>query len=239
MREENSGAKRFISAYNRIDQALRTIYSVKRSMTFTDMIRKVAGVNTIVSKFEEDLIDFSRLRNAIVHRSGEEIIAEPNTSVVEQIEKISRLISTPPKVIDCIKKRSVFSVDSSVSLREIITSMGRLGYSVVPVYTSGTLMGVINRKMIIDGISEIIKSGNDLEEAFDQPIENVLDVFSQTNHYEIVSKNITVENLMYIFTQNRKLTSVILTENGNYNEKPIAVVVSSDIIDLNKILDNY
>ena len=130
-------------------------------------------------------------------------------------------------------------MDSSVSLREIITSMGRLGYSVVPVYTSGTLMGVINRKMIIDGISEIIKSGNDLEEAFDQPIENVLDVFSQTNHYEIVSKNITVENLMYIFTQNRKLTSVILTENGNYNEKPIAVVVSSDIIDLNKILDNY
>ena len=74
--EENKNAKRFINAYNRLDQGLRDIYSIKRSLNYSDMIRKVASVNTVVQKFEEDLIDYGRLRNAIVHGSCEEIIAE-------------------------------------------------------------------------------------------------------------------------------------------------------------------
>ena len=80
--EKNELAKRFISAYNRLDQGLRDIYSIKRTLNFADMIRKVATVNTVVKKFEEDLIDYGRLRNAIVHRSSDEIIAEPNVDVL-------------------------------------------------------------------------------------------------------------------------------------------------------------
>ena len=57
MDNKNKNATRFIAAYNRLDQGLRDIYSIKRTLTFSDMIRKVASVNTVVSKFEEDLID--------------------------------------------------------------------------------------------------------------------------------------------------------------------------------------
>ena len=71
MENKNVNAARFISAYNRLDQGLRDIYSIKRTLNFADMVRKVASVNTVVASFEEDLIDYGRLRNAIVHRSGE------------------------------------------------------------------------------------------------------------------------------------------------------------------------
>ena len=239
MQVDNPGARRFIVAYNRLDQGLRMIYSIKRSLTFTDLIRKVATVNTIVKKFEEDLIDYGRLRNAIVHKSTEEIIAEPNMEVVEKLEKIARLINTPPKVVDCLKKRNVYSVDGTATLKEVISQMGKFGYSIIPAYLSGTLIGVINRKMIVDSVAKFISYGKSLDEAINQPISDCTSIFYETSHYEVVSKNITVENLLYMFDQNRKLSSVILTENGNYNEQPVAVVVSADIIDLNKILDNY
>ena len=85
MERKNANAVRFIAAYNRLDQGLREIYSIKRTLTYSDMIRKVANVNTVVSKFEEDLIDYGRLRNAIVHKSSDEIIAEPNIDVVEKL----------------------------------------------------------------------------------------------------------------------------------------------------------
>ena len=49
----------------------------------------------------------------------------------------------------------------------------------------------------------------------------------------------TIENLLYMFQQNRKLSSVILTENGNYTEPAKMVIVTADTIDLNNILDNY
>lgn len=237
--EENVNAKRFITAYNRLDQGLRDIYSIKRSLTFSDMIRKVATVNTVVSKFEEDLIDYGRLRNAIVHRSSDEIIAEPNTAVVEKLEKIARLINTPPKVIESLRLRKVYSVSGDATLKDVVLEMGKSGYSVVPVYISDTLVGVINRKMIVDSVAKIIESGKDLDEAINEPVSKQIDIFNETNHYEVAPVALTVENLLYMFAQNRKLSSVILTENGNYNEPPKAVVVSADIIDLNKILENY
>ena len=237
--ETNKNAKRFISAYNRLDTGLRDIYSIKRTLNYSDMIRKVATVNIVVQKFEEDLIDYGRLRNAIVHGNSEEIIAEPNASVVEKLEKIARLINTPPKVIDCLRSRQVYAVSGDSTLKEVIYKMGRMGYSIIPVYIENTLIGVINRKMIIDSISNFIKEGRDISMAMDEPISECTNIFSETSHYEIVPANITIENLLYIFEQNRKLSSVILTENGNYNEEPKAVVVSADIIDLNKILDNY
>lgn len=237
--EENVNGKRFIAAYNRLDQGLRDIYSIKRSLTFSDMIRKVATVNTVVAKFEEDLIDYGRLRNAIVHRSSDEIIAEPNTAIVEKLERIARLINTPPRVVDSLRPRQVYSVSGDTTLKEVIVSMGKSGYSVVPVYISETLVGVINRKMIVDSLEKIISSGDDLDEKIDLPVSKCIDVFNETSHYEVAPITLTVENLLYMFGQNRKLSSVILTENGNYNEPPKAVVVSADIIDLNKVLDNY
>lgn len=239
MEEKNINATRFIAAYNRLDQGLRDIYSIKRTLNFADMIRKVASVNTVVSKFEEDLIDYGRLRNAIVHKSGDEIIAEPNIEVVEKLEKIARIINTPPRVIDCIKPRRVFTASGETPLKEVILEMHKDGYSIVPVYISHTLVGVINRKMVVDGIGKFIEENKDIDDAINEPIASCLDIFNETNHYEVAPASITVENLLYMFQQNRKLSSVILTENGNFDEPAKAVLVSADLIDLNTILDNY
>lgn len=239
MEEKNINATRFIAAYNRLDQGLRDIYSIKRTLNFADMIRKVASVNTVVAKFEEDLIDYGRLRNAIVHRSGDEIIAEPNIEVVEKLEKIARIINTPPKVIDCIKPRRVFTASGDTPLKDVIREMKKDGYSVVPVYIAQTLVGVINRKMVVEGIGKFIEENKDIDDAIKEPVAQCLDIFNETNHYEVAPTSITVENLLYMFQQNRKLSSVILTENGNFNEPARAVLVSADLIDLNTILDNY
>lgn len=236
---KNVNAKRFITAYNRLDQGLRDIYSIKRTLNFADMIRKVASVNTVVAKFEEDLIDYGRLRNAIVHKSGDEIIAEPNIEVVEKLEKIARTINTPPKVIDCIRPRKVFTASGETPLKDVIREMTKDGYSVVPVYISQTLVGVINRKMVVEGIGKFIEANKDIDEAIVEPVANCLDIFNETNHYEVAPASITVENLLYMFQQNRKLSSIILTENGNFDEPARAVIVSADLIDLNTILDNY
>ena len=237
--EQNQLANRFISAYNRLDQGLRDIYSIKRTLNFSDMIRKVATVNTVVKRFEEDLIDYGRLRNAIVHRSTDEIIAEPNVDVVEKLEKIARIINTPPRVVECLRPRQVFSVSGDTILRDVVGEMWKKGYSVVPVYISGTLVGVINRKMIVDGIGRFIANGKDIDDAMQEPVSKCLDIFNETSHYEVAPSSLTVENLMYMFQQNRKLSSVVLTENGNYTEPAKVIIVSADIIDLNSILDNY
>lgn len=239
MEEKNANAKRFIAAYNRLDQGLRDIYSIKRQLSFSDMVRKVATVNTVVARFVEDLLDYGRLRNAIVHESNDEIIAEPNIEVVEKLEKVARIINTPPRVIESLRPRKVYSVTGDETLKNVIVIMKREGYSVVPVYINDTLVGVINRKMIVEAVAKFVETGADIDKSIDEPVAKVLDIFGQTSHYEVAPSSLTIENLLYMFQQNRKLSSVILTEGGNFDEPPKAIVVSADIIDLNNVLDNY
>ena len=67
-------ASRFIDAYNKIDHSLRAQYNLKRGQSFADVVRRCAELNSIVRKFEDLLIDYARLRNAIVHSSYDDMI---------------------------------------------------------------------------------------------------------------------------------------------------------------------
>lgn len=234
-----SNGERFISAYNRLDQGLRSIYNIKASLGFGEVIRKVAPINSIVKKYEDDLIEFGRLRNAIVHSSGEVLIAEPNLEVVEKLEQIARIATTPPRVVDTLAKRKVYSVLGDTPVGEVCLKMFESGYSIVPVYIKNTLVGVITRKMIVDSIGASIKAGVAVEKLLSQPVASALDVLNVSNHYEVAPSSITIDSMIFMFQQNRRLSAVIITKNGNYDEEPLAVVVTSDLIDLQVVLDNY
>lgn len=234
-----TNARRFINAYNRLDKGMRDIYGIKPAVSFSDCVRKVAGVNSVIKKYEDDIIEFGRLRNAIVHRSGEETIAEPNTSVVEKLEHIARLICTPPRVMDTVANRSIYIVDSRTPLEDVLVQMFKTGYSVVPVYDRDDLVGVINRKMIVEAVGATISAKIELEKLVKMPVSEALDLSSSSNSYEVVASNTTIDNILYLFQSSRKLSVVIITKNGNYNEKPVGMVVTSDTIDMQTILDNY
>ena len=62
-----SRARRFINCYNQIDQALRVQGDMSKSISYTEAIRKASRTNGIVKKYEDALVDYGRLRNAIVH----------------------------------------------------------------------------------------------------------------------------------------------------------------------------
>ena len=234
-----SNGERFIVAYNRLDQGLRNIYNIKASLGFGEVIRKISPINSIIKKYEDDLIEIGRLRNAIVHASGDTLIAEPNTEVVERLEQIARIVTTPPRVLDTLAKRKVYSVEGSTPLGEVCLKMFESGYSIVPVYIKNTLVGVINRKMIVDSIGAGIKAGVVLDNLLKQPVASALDVLNVSNHYEVAPSSVTIDSMIFMFQQNRKLSTVVITKNGNYDEEPLAVVVTSDMIDLQTVLDNY
>ena len=234
-----SNAERFITAYNRLDKTIRDIYNFKPALTFSDVIRKASEVNYVVKKYEDDLIDYGRLRNAIVHRSNDQTIAEPHDEVVETMEKIVRLVTSPPKAMQTIVNRSVFIADGEVALSKLLVEMQKNGFSNVPIYLGDTLVGVLNRKMVIDAFGDAVFNGKDLDEFVENRIVDCLSVLDVNNHYEVVSSNVTIDNILYMFQQNRRLSTIIITPEGKYNEKPVGIVVTADIIDIQAILDNY
>lgn len=237
--KQKTNAERFITAYNRLDKTIRDIYNFKPALTFSDVVRKSAEMNYLVKKYEDDLIDYGRLRNSIVHRSDDRVIAEPHDDVVEKMEKIVRAITTPPCVMQTIANRSVFIADGKVATNRILVEMSKNGFSNVPIYLDKTLVGVLNRKMIVDGIGTAILEQKDVDDFLNDPIVDCLSVLDVNNHYEVVSSTATIDNILYMFQQNRKLSTIVITPNGRYDEFPVGIIVTADLIDIQAILDNY
>ncbi len=233
-------AERFIKAYNQLDYTIKNLYNFKRGMPFSDCIRRAVPLNSVIRKFEDELVDYSRLRNAIVHstQNTDEIIAVPKKEVVEKLEHITKLICTPPRVYDSVCRKDVLCVENTVSVCETISLIAKSGYSNLPVYKNGEILGVANGQRILNKLGNVINNHENVcEFIHNTKIEDIIS--SDQNFYTIAPKSLTINEALDLFSENRKLLVILITPNGNYLEMPIGIVTVSDILDINKILDNY
>ncbi len=234
-------AKRFISCYNTIDQALRVQGNMSKSISYTEVIRKAARTNGIVRKYEDVLIDYGRLRNAIVHSADDsQVIAEPNQDVVENYEKIASLICTPPLAVDTICNKNFASLNYDVLIKDVMVYIYQSGFSSIPIYKDGMLIGVANATKITRLLGKKMYQKVDIKEFLEtETIESALKDLQEDNYYTITNEKTTLDKILALFSENRKLLLIVITKNGSLLEKPIGIVTAGDIMDINKILDNY
>ena len=237
----SDNAKRFISAYNQIDQTLRSQYDLSKSISYTEAVRKSARMNAFVKKHEDKLIDYGRLRNAIVHSYNENlVIAEPHLEVVEEYEKIATAICTPPLAINTVINRDVHTLTHDTLLCDVIEKIYKTGNSNFPVYKEGMLIGVANSRKLIKEIGKKIYEKRDLDDYVSTTsIEEAINEFGQDPYYTIANKEVTLDKILNYFAENRKLSLIIITETGSLLEQPIGVIAIGDIMDVNKKLDSY
>ncbi len=237
---EKTRAERFIEAYNSIDYTLRARYSLNRSMSFSDLIRKAVSLNYVVRKYEDDLIDYGRLRNAIVHQGNRNfVMAEPHQNIVEHIEKIDKILNTPPKAID-VCRRDVLTTEASVSMEDVIKLIASSNYSNIPVYKGKELIGIANGQKILDAFGMyLISGGKPLTFLKHAKIEDMMTKIKDSGYYEVGSIELTVEEALNKFHDNPKLLAILLTKNGKSTDQPLGIVTGGDAIALNKVLDTF
>ncbi len=241
-KKAGDNAKRFINAYNKIDHALRAQYNFKRGQSFGDMVRRCTAINSIVRKYEDILIDFSRLRNAIIHNGNDEfVIAEPHEDVTLKMEKIAELISKPPLVINTVCRKDLIICNGDESVANVLAKMYESGYSNIPVYKNNRFEGMANAQKLINTIGEICYMGKSMDELL--KTTTILDAInyqkSTSVYYELVSADITIDQALNKFFANRKLLALLITKNGEPDQAAIGIVTVGDIMDINMIMDNY
>ena len=234
-------ATRFLKAYNNLDYALRTQYNFKRSMAFSDVIRRSVVLNSVVRKYEDLLVDYGRLRNAIIHSGNEtEIIAEPHLNVVEKLEKIAELVCTPPKVLETICKKDVLTIGANETIEKTMLTISRSGYSNLPVYENDKLIGVANGQKLLDNLGKVVGNGISLDEYIKATtIKEVISLNIGDVYYTVESADLSLEKALDIFYRNRKMLVILITKDGLRDEKPLGIVSVADVMDINNILENY
>ncbi len=236
-----TNAERFIAAYNNIDYSLRTIYNFKRSMSFSDVIRRSVVLNSVVRKYEEDLIDFGRLRNAIIHNGNSKyIIAEPHDDIVDKIERLANIITEPPEAIDRVGNKEVITINSDMKVGEAIELIYRTGYSNLPTYEEDRLVGILNGRKLINVIGKKIGEGMNIQEFFTEySVGDIINEMGDDYYFILANEKLTVDEAMNSFENNRKLLIILITKGGKETGKPLKIISSADIIDMKRILDVY
>lgn len=236
-----TNAMRFIRAYNSIDATLRSVYGFQASMGYAEVIRRAADKSSVVSAYESKLIHYGRLRNAIVHQGKhEEIIAEPHDDVVAEFEHIEAILCRPPLFTDCCPQKGVTVIDYTVPMAEAIERMTKVESSTMPVVKGGRLVGVLTNKRIVASIAAARAKEEDAEQFLQKtPVKDVILPSDYGVYYEVVGKDVRIDEILTRFTKNRKLLALVLTANGMQEEKPLSIVTIGDLTVLERILDDY
>lgn len=239
---QKSNARRFLDAYNNIDYALKTRYNINRSTGFSDLVRKAVAINYVVRKYQDELIDYGRLRNAIIHNNNEDyVIAEPHIEVVKNIEHIEKLLTTPPKAVETVARREVLTTNAGRSMREVITLMASSNFSNIPVYNDQKeLIGVANGQKILNSMGQFLLAGGKCSAFLDNvQIEDMLSTLQNSNYYVVKNSKCTVEEALDEFDKNHKLLAILFTKNGNKNELPVGIMTGANVVEAQKILEDY
>ena len=238
-----SNAPRFLQSYNRIEAQLKLLYNAKATANFTDLVKRCSDLDITVRRYASELIDYGKLRNAIVHRttgaSDETVIAVPCDEVVQNIEFIEAMLCRPPRLIDAIKVKKIASVFADKPILTAVTAFRENWQKSLIVYDHGTMVGVINSYGLYSEIEIRVKAGDDLEKFFKEtPCRDVVHE-SEMEKYCIMSQDATVFEVFVAFEERKNLLAVIVTENGVFGEKVLSIVTPSDFPRINRFLENY
>ena len=238
---DTRNATEFINAYNKIDAQLRELYGYKPAQSFTDVVRRSAEKNAVVRKYENELADYARLRNAIVHQSTDgRIIAVPCDDVVENILLIERLLCSPPTVGETLQDKRIVSIEAELSLRQAVILMARTGYSNIPVYRGKRMIGIVNNRRVLRELGDVLAQGRSADAWLSEtPVADILAESDLFVYYKYIGKKDSLQEIVDAFEENRKLLAVCVSENGRAGERVVNFVTSADLPRINKLLEDY
>lgn len=226
-------SERFITAFNRIELAVRTIAGVKEHRPFYRVLDQAKKNSPLIRKYEGDLRAYADLRNAIVHNrtSTEFVIAEPHKKVVENIEHIDELLAKPKLVGQLFRKR-VLIFQTTDSLSETLKVIHKQKYTQFPVYTNQQFKGLLTTVGITNWLASSM-----LGPHMPRRIPTLGDILhheKNEKNYKFISRTLTIYEAEEIFKQGvergRRFEALLITEHGKPHQKLLGIVTPIDIM---------
>lgn len=225
-------SERFEVAFNQIHAQLKRLVKGTRSDAFAELLHHAGLRHSLVKKFQDDLRQFARLRNALVHEKTKQnyYIAEPHAEIVSKIEEIAQFLHSPPKVTT-IASKSVVTFEVEDRLEEVLREIVRYPFSQFPVYEGERFAFLLTKGGITSWMaSQINQSVISLEDVILEELKS----YHSKHNVAFIHEEADIFRLEDVFEEQvqkgRKLEAVIVTEQGTKREKPRAIITPWDLI---------
>jgi predicted transcriptional regulator len=231
--KEQNLSERFEVAFNLIDETIKekVNYHDKR---FTVLVREGAKSHQLIDRYKDDLEQYAKLRNAIVHDKKEIgfYIAEPHIEVVKHIEQLAKIFTSPNYALT-IASKEVIHFHTDDSILAVIQGIKEHSFSQYPIYNEKECIGLLTTGDIVKWLAEhVVNSVVDLADF------KVMDIMLNVKEYPLAfaPKSINIFEVEDIYKEYHKLNmdleAVVITENGKRNETPLGLITAWDLIEI-------
>ncbi len=224
-------SRRFMNAFIGIEQELRSIANTKNHRPFYTLVNMSAKRNALVHDISDELKEYADLRNVIVHeRRNNEPIAEPHREIVERLERILELLQKPPTVGEQFIG-SVVTCTPEDTVASAATAMYEQSFSKIPVYEDQVFHGLLTAEGITHWLGHRLQE--DTCSLAETTVNSVLEYSASSHSFAFVSRNCPVFRAIDLFEEasheGRRLQAVLITEDGERNQKPIGIITVFDL----------
>jgi hypothetical protein len=216
---EPTASKRFVTAYNQLDQYLRATHNSPGWPSHESLL---IGSDKIPGTVKPRLRTYANLRNAIVHSEPEtddQPIAEPHLEEVEHYERLVHQILNPPTVMSCVVPvQSIFSVSREDNVFRVIREMNEKVYTHAPLLEGGCVTGVFSENTVFSYLGHHCEAILDAELTL-ASFEEFLPIDSHTPEcFKFISRDAPLSDAAQVFKDGLKSRSrvgaIFVTENG-------------------------
>jgi len=230
-----SNSQEFVKTYNQIEKYVKDLAGVKKHQPFWVVLNKAGDNNRVVRELREDLLEYSRLRNAIVHSGSNQTMAEPHDEAVTRIKKIYEVLIEPPTAGELFKKK-VYTCSPSDRLMDIVDVMRKFDYTQVPIYEDFQLLGLLTENVVVKIFSDICKTGKVTLTQF--LVRDAME-YTKGQFYRIVSEDTDAYTILDYFLEfvekEERLECVLVTRTGETTLLPSGIATTWDVPLIKKI----
>ena len=196
-----------------------------------DLLRNDPQYEKFIDEHFNEIENYRKIRNLLVHATyGQEKPFLVSNILLDNLDKLLKKVKL--KAIDIgVKKSNIAFANLSSHIQSVIKVMVDNDYTNIPIIDNeDKIIGIINEKAII----RLIRDNKELKDP-STLVKQYFEYFkinNLVNNYYFVSKNELVEEIKekYINHDKHSFGAILVTENGNKNEKLLSMFTSSDLI---------
>jgi predicted transcriptional regulator len=233
--DQKDRAVRFEAAFNRIHFQLKELATgTSDHVSYSEALYASRKLHSVVRHHYNLLKQFGHLRNALVHQKfdTEHYIADPHEETVNEIEKIASLLMEPPLALS-IASQPVTCFDPESSIKEILKVVELKGFSQFPIYDEKQFVGLLTEGGVAKWMSKNLVGDSLSVEGI--KAKDIL-ACEKKHNVAFLGRDSTIYDLEEVFEgafeRNEKLEAILITQTGSKEQKPIGIVTSWDLIQI-------
>lgn len=219
----------FIEIFNELEEAFKTKLHKMSFTPFAMLVNEASQKDGFVRKHKSMLESIGDLRNVLVHKEGNTIIAVPSDEAVEMLKKFTNKYKAPKLVYDLVDN-DVIRIEGSRTLYEALLIMKKYGYTKLPIYHERTYCGLLSGNVVTRYFVNHMTEDGDINQALKTvTVDKVLKEAERGEQVVFVPRDIDVYEFVGLMKEKPSKSGVyIMTHNGRPDEMPLKMITYYD-----------